>query len=154
MNEEIKILETQYYQEPNTDNYRIFKQNYGECKQSLSRIEAINNPLISRNITNIDRARKEYTVEMLIDGQIKWILNEQGKKIIENLNWENVKLRNAVNSQGAICNGIYNDMQKEKSQYQADIATKKKNKTVSGKTIFHTNIFKSLSAIFIVSVQL
>jgi hypothetical protein len=114
-------LEGKLGQEPPTEIYQNLKNDYQQCNQILTQIRAKNNPQISQNNGAIERARREFTVQMEINGEMKWRLNSEGERKIADLNWTNRQLNNEISTQSGKCNSIASEMRKEREQYQSQI---------------------------------
>lgn len=112
-------LEAKLGQEPPTDTYKSLKEELQKCNQSLAQVRARNNPQIAQNIAAIERAKKDFTVQMEIDGELKWRLNSEGERRIADLKWRNRQLGGEISSQSAKCSQISGEMRKEREQYQS-----------------------------------
>jgi hypothetical protein len=111
-------LEIRLGQEPQTELYKSLSSEYQRCNQLLNHVRARVNPQIYNNEVLIERIRRENTVQVQLDGVMKWRLNSEGERRIADLNWQNRKLRNEIASQSADCNKISVDLRKQRTLYQ------------------------------------
>lgn len=116
-----KDLEGKLDKEPPTEIYKNLKDDYQSCNQKLKQVRAENDTQIKRNNEAIKRVRKEFTVQMEIDGELKWRLNSEGERKIDNLHWANKQLKNEIAAQDSKCRSISNRMRKEREKYNSRI---------------------------------
>ncbi|MEZ4926904.1 MAG: DUF4407 domain-containing protein [Saprospiraceae bacterium] len=114
-------LEGKLGQEPPTEVYKNLKDDYQVCNQKLTQVRAKNAPQIKQNNIAIERVRREFTVQMEINGEMKWRLNSEGENKIKDLNWAIRQLNNEIAAQGRECNNISNEMRNEREKYQNQI---------------------------------
>ena len=112
-------LEAKLGQEPPTGTYKALKEEYQLCNQLLAQVRARNNPQVAQNIAAIERAKRDFTVQMEIEGELKWRLNSEGERRIADLKWRNRQLGSEISSQSAKCNQKLGEMRKERDQYQS-----------------------------------
>ena len=96
-------------------------QEYQKSNELLDQIKSRNNPKITQNNAAIDRAKKEFTVQMEINGELRWRLNNEGERKIADFNSNNRQLSSEIISQSSKCSQISSSMRKEREIYQAQI---------------------------------
>lgn len=132
-------LEGKLGQEPQTETYKALKQEYSKANELLNQVRAKNSPLISQNNALIDRVKKESTVQMEINGEWKWRLNNEGQNKIAELNSRNSQLGGEIVSQSSKCSQILSNMRKEREVYQSEI---QKDIVATRERISKTNMAK------------